>query len=91
MTIELPRTTCSIMQAAVNPDAAMSAVHRQGLFQSQRHFVETELAMSTHHHANLCVCLVIYSLVQHNVHELVKASQGACDLPVAIQGHRQPA
>ena len=53
--------------------------------------MEAELGVSTHHHANLCMCLVIYSLVQHNVHELVKASQGACDLPVAIQGHCQPA
>ena len=50
-----------------------------------------KLGVSTHHHANLCVCFVVYSLVQHNVHELVKAPQGACDLPVAIQGHCQPA
>ena len=70
---------------------SMSTIHRQELCKASSSRVEAELGPSTHHHANLCVCFVIYSLVQHNVHELVKASQGACDLPIAIQGHCQPA
>jgi len=39
----------------------------------------------TYHHANVCFCLHIHCLVQHDVHELIKSTQCACHMPVGVQ------
>ena len=45
------------------------------------------LGKEPHHHANVCLVLLIHRIVQDNIHELVKAAQHASDVPVGIQGH----
>ena len=50
--------------------------------------ISTVLAREgAHHHANVCFVLLIHSIVQDNVHELIKATQHASNVPVGIQGH----
>lgn len=41
----------------------------------------------TYHHANICLVLLVHSIVQHDVHELIKATQHASDMSVGVQGH----
>lgn len=40
-----------------------------------------------YHHANVGLHLVVNSIVQNQVHELIKTPQDAADLPVCIQGN----
>ncbi len=39
---------------------------------------------STHHHADINLVFDIHSVVQHDIHELIKATECATDLPVCI-------
>lgn len=40
---------------------------------------------ATYHHANVGLGLHVHRLVQHDVHELVEATQSACDVPVGVE------
>jgi hypothetical protein len=39
----------------------------------------------THHHANVCLGLCVDCLVQHDVHELIKPTQSASNVPVGVE------
>lgn len=51
--------------------------------------LESEILLAhifvTHHHANLSSHFLIHSLVQDNVHELIKATEHSRDVPVGIE------
>lgn len=70
-----PRTTCVVRQEGwVSPISTVST-HTQ-----------CKHDIAAYHHANVNLELNIHRVVQHHVHELIKASQRPSDLPVAVQG-----
>lgn len=54
---------------------------------SQSMIREHTNSAAAHHHANVCLCLHVYCLIQNDVHKLIKATQRASDVPVGVQNY----
>lgn len=82
VTIELPRMTCCIFffvnaRGKDKKDEFSSRYEVRGRGTSES---------SSHHHADVLLHLVVNGAVEHNVHKLVEAAEGARDGTVGVEG-----